>query len=129
MHEAPCCRTPSAWPRCSMALELALAASGWTADGFEQPTPRARVTVDAVRPKGRISPSLYGQFVEYMFEGIKGGLHAELIRNRSFEGAASAIGLPRYWERYPDDRNDDPALDFAWDDSTSYPEPARPEPG
>src|SRR5262249_28645723 len=70
----------------------------------------------------------YGQFVEYMFECIKGGLHAELIRNRSFEEPANALGLSRYWERYPDDRNDDPALAFARDDSTSYPEPARPEP-
>src|SRR5262249_20481909 len=47
---------------------------------------------------------------------------------RSFEEPANALGLSRYWERYPDDRNDDPALEFAWDDSISYPEPARPEP-
>ena len=129
MDEAPCGRRRSPWSRRSMALVLILAASHRAAGGVEQPRPGATVTVQAGRPRGPISPRLYGQFVEYMFEGIKGGLHAELIRNRSFEEAASAIGLSRYWERYPDDRNDDPALEFAWDDSIAYPEPARPEPG
>src|SRR6185436_3582673 len=57
----------------------------------------------------------------FMFEGIKGGLHAELIRNRSFEESPNAIGLSRNWERYPDDRNDDYALSFASDDQFSYP--------
>jgi alpha-N-arabinofuranosidase len=61
-----------------------------------------------------------------MFEGIKGGLHAELIRNRSFEEAPNVIGLSRNWDRYPDDRNDDYALSFAWDDQSSYP-PQRKE--
>ena len=56
-----------------------------------------------------------------MFEGIKGGLHAELIRNRSFEEPPNAIGLSRNWERYPDDRNDDYALTFRWDDRFAYP--------
>ena len=58
-----------------------------------------------------------------MFENIKFGLHAELLRNRGFEEAASVIGLPRYWERNPDDRNDD-VIRFAWDDSCPYP-PSR----
>ena len=57
-----------------------------------------------------------------MFEGIKGGLHAELIRNRSFEEAPNVIGLSRNWDRYPDDRNDDYALSFGWDDQFSYPQ-------
>src|SRR4051794_3912173 len=63
----------------------------------------ATVTIDAGRPLSAISPLLYGQFLEYMFEGVKGGLHAELIRDRGFERPANAIGLPRDWERYPDD--------------------------
>jgi alpha-N-arabinofuranosidase len=67
---------------------------------------------------------LYGQFMEFMYEDIKGGLCAELIRNRSFEEPANAIGLSRYWERDPDDRNDDSVLKFHWDDSVSYP-PSR----
>ena len=56
-----------------------------------------------------------------MYEGVKGGLHAELIRNRSFEEPPNAIGLSRNWERYPDDRNDDYALTFQWDDQFPYP--------
>jgi alpha-N-arabinofuranosidase len=85
---------------------------------------RARIAVDAQRVEGPISPMLYGQFMEFMYEDIKGGLYAELIRNRSFEEPANAIGLSRDWERDPDDRNDDSVLKFHWDDSVSYP-PAR----
>jgi len=81
----------------------------------------ARVSIDAGRVEGRISPLLYGQFLEFMYEGIKNGLHAELIRNRSFEEQPNVIGLSRHWERYPDDRNDDYGLAFAWDDAVSYP--------
>ena len=84
----------------------------------------ASVTIDASRVENRISPLLYGQFMEFMFEGVKGGVHAELLRDRSFEEQPNAIGLPRYWERYPDDRDDDYGLAFAWDDKASYP-PAR----
>ncbi len=72
----------------------------------------ATISIDAGKVEGNISPMLYGQFDEFMFEGVKGGLHAELIRDRSFEATPNAIGLPRYWEREPDDRNDDPALHF-----------------
>jgi alpha-L-arabinofuranosidase len=81
----------------------------------------ASIEIDAATAEGRISPVLYGQFLEFMFEGIKGGLRAELLRNRSFEEAPNVIGLSRYWERYPDDRNDDYGLNFRWDDSTFYP--------
>ena len=59
--------------------------------------------------------------MEFMFEGIKRGLQAELIRDRSFEDAPNVIGLSRDWERYPDDRNDDYALSFTWDDQFPYP--------
>ena len=81
----------------------------------------ASITVDTGRVEGRISPMLYGQFIEFMFEGIKGGLHAELLRDRSFEDASNAIQLPRYWERYPDDRNDDYGLNFRRDSAVAYP--------
>lgn len=59
--------------------------------------------------------------MEFMFEGIKRGLQAELIRDRSFEEPPNVIGLSRYWERYPDDRNDDYALSFTWDEQFPYP--------
>jgi alpha-L-arabinofuranosidase len=83
---------------------------------------RASISIDASKPIGKISPLLYGQFIEHMFEGVKFGLDAELLRNRSFEEPPNVIGLSRYWERYPDDRNDDYALNFTWDTTTSYPE-------
>jgi alpha-N-arabinofuranosidase len=82
---------------------------------------RASIAVDARRVENPVSPLLYGQFVEFMFEGVKGGLDAELLRDRSFEEPPNAIGLPRYWERYPDDRDDDFALNFAWDERAAYP--------
>jgi alpha-N-arabinofuranosidase len=80
----------------------------------------AAIAIDASKVENRISPHLYGQFAEFMFENIKFGLHAELLRNRGFEETANVVGLPRYWERYPDDRNDD-AIRFRWDDSVTYP--------
>ena len=92
-------------------------------DGFAQTrNQRASITVDASKPVGRISPLLYGHFLEFMFEGVKFGLHAELLRDRSFDEQPNAIGLPRSWDRYPDDRNDDYALNFSWDEKISYPE-------
>ena len=81
----------------------------------------ASITIDAGKVENKISPLLYGQFMEFMFEGIKRGLQAELIRDRSFEEAPNVIGLSRNWERYPDDRNDDYALSFTWDDQFPYP--------
>ena len=54
---------------------------------------RALIAIDAGKPVGMISPLLHGQFLEYMFQCIR-GLHAELTRNRSFEKAPDAIGLP-----------------------------------
>lgn len=80
----------------------------------------ATINIEADRIEGQISPTLYGQFDEFMFEGVKRGLSAELIRDRSFDEAANSIGLPRYWEREPDDRNDDPGLHFHWDDTVYY---------
>src|ERR1043165_1717287 len=80
----------------------------------------AQITIDASKTEGAISPLLYGQFMEFMFGGIKGGLDAEQLRDRSFEDAPNAIGLPRYWERYPDDRNDDYGLSFLWDQTNAY---------
>jgi alpha-N-arabinofuranosidase len=86
-----------------------------------QTSQRASISIDARKVENHISPLLYGQFLEFMYEGIKGGLHAELIRNRSFEEPANVTGLSRNWERYPDDRNDDYALSFHWDDQVAYP--------
>lgn len=81
----------------------------------------ATLTIDASRVENEISPTLYGQFAEFMFQDIKGGLHAELIRDRGFDEPTNALGLPRYWERDPDDRDDDGALHFAWDPEVFLP--------
>jgi hypothetical protein len=94
---------------------------------YAQPAGTAAVRMDAGRVENRISPTLYGHFVEFMFEGIKFGLHAELLRNRGFEEPANAVGLPRHWDREPDDRNDSD-IHFRWDDSVSYPIGRGPAP-
>ena len=101
----------------ALVIAPALLLAGQSAD-------EASVVIDALKVENRISPRLYGQFAEFMFENIKGGMHAELLQNRGFEVAANEIGLPRHWERNPDNRNDDPLLRFAWDDSVAYP-PSR----
>ncbi len=80
----------------------------------------ASLTIDASKVENVLSPTLFGQFAEFMFEDIKGGLYAELLRDRGFDEAPNALGLPRYWERDPDDRNDDADLKFSWD-ATVYP--------
>jgi alpha-N-arabinofuranosidase len=105
----------------SAALAIGLVLVLRPAPHAAQTTERAVVTIDAATVEHPISPRLYGQFVEFMFENIKFGLHAEMLRNRSFEEPANAIGLSRHWEREPDDRNHDPALQFAWDATVSYP--------
>jgi len=81
----------------------------------------ANIDIRADQVEGQISPLLYGQFDEFMFEGVKRGLTAELIRDRGFDEAPNAIGLPRDWGREPDHRNDDPGLHFGWDDTVYYP--------
>src|SRR5256885_15470806 len=87
----------------------------------QTPVAAANIVINAGRVEGNISPMLYGQFDEFMFEGVKRGLTAELLRDRGFEESPNAIGLPRDWERDPDARNDDPVLHFHWDDSVFYP--------
>ena len=101
-----------------MLLHLILASA---IQGVAAPSRDARIVIDATQVDGQIDARLYGQFLEFMYEGIKGGLSAELLRNRGFEEAANAIGLSRDWERYPDDRNDDYGLSFQWDDSVALP--------
>ena len=81
----------------------------------------ATLAIDANKVENTISPTLYGQFAEFMFEDIKGGLSAELIRDRGFDEQPNSLGLPRYWERDPDDRNDDGAMHFTWDANTYLP--------
>ena len=107
----------------TLALIVLAAEFGGVVRAQTQSAARARITIDARKVENRISPTFYGQFMEFMYEGVKGGLYAELLRDRSFEEPANPIGLPRDWERDPDDRNDDTAIKFHWEDSLSYPPP------
>jgi alpha-N-arabinofuranosidase len=116
---------PSSCRNIPLAAVLCLAMSPASPAQDATASARATIEVDASHVTGRIDPLLFGQFLEHMFQCIKGGLHGELIRNRSFEEPANVLGLSRYWEPYPDDRNHDGAIDFAWDDATSYPERER----
>ena len=45
----------------------------------------SNVSIDTKKVDGLTSPMLYGQFMEFMFEGIKRGLFAGLVRYRGFE--------------------------------------------
>ena len=90
-----------------LTIAALLIGAGAISPIFCQAPQKASITIDSRKVENQISPLLYGQFIEHMFEGVKYGLHAELLRDRSFEESPNAIGLPRYWERYPDDRADD----------------------
>src|SRR3981189_2226723 len=115
---ALCCKTALAVVICLLNAQSYLAVA-------QTRSARPTVSIQAGTSAGHISPLLYGQFLEFMFEGVKFGLHAELLRNRSFEEHPSVIGLSRGWERYPDDRDDDYAINLTWDDSVRYPEKPR----
>ena len=88
-----------------------------------------RINIDTARVENSVDPRLYGQFLEDFFQGVQGPLWAELIRNRGFEDPANEIGLSRYWEREPDDRNHDESILFDWDASVFYPSAANPAVG
>ena len=107
----------------ALVVAAVLAAAAQTA----LPPAAATITIDARKVEGRISPLLYGQFIEFMYEGIKRGLDAELIRNRGFEEERTASGLSRDWARYPDDRIDDYGISCTWDDKVAYPDAVRSE--
>ena len=107
----------------ALVVAAVLAAAAQTA----LPPAAATITIDAGTVEGRISPLLYGQFIEFMYEGIKRGLDAELIRNRGFEEERTASGLSRDWARYPDDRIDDYGISCTWDDTVAYPDAVRSE--
>jgi hypothetical protein len=66
----------------------------------------ASIRMDSSKRLHKISPHLHGHFTEFMFEGIKGGMWAELLRNRGFEETAPRPSVAHYWEPYPDNRND-----------------------
>ncbi len=71
-----------------------------------------RLVVRADQPGARISPTMYGIFFEDINFGADGGLHAELVKNRSFEfpepmmgwsevQIATAVGFLRVLDKEP----------------------------
>ena len=51
-------------------------------------------TIDASRPAGKVSPTLYGLMTEEINHGYDGGLYAELIQNRAFMADTNS---PVHW--------------------------------
>lgn len=109
------------WQVNCWAFMPGLLLSFFASPGIAQNSVAATLAIDASKIENMISPTLYGQFAEFMFEDIKGGLFAELMRDRGFDDPPDALQLPRYWERDPDDRNDDAAMHFTWDADVSVP--------
>ena len=70
------------------------------------------VVVDATRPTGKVSPSLYGLMTEEINHSYDGGLYAELIRNRAFLDDTSA---PNHWSVVKPGESD---VNFALDTTT-----------
>jgi alpha-L-arabinofuranosidase len=68
---------------CTFLVDGALAAAA------EEPV---IVHVDAAHSGPRVSPLLYGIFLEEINHGVDGGLYAELIRNRGFEDGRAPEG-------------------------------------
>jgi alpha-L-arabinofuranosidase len=71
----------------------AFAASILIAGALAAAPPKARIEVDAGAPGVKSSPMLWGIFFEEINHAGDGGLYAELVRNGSFEDAAS----PEAW--------------------------------
>jgi alpha-N-arabinofuranosidase len=98
--------TQSSKLRSSLLPLLTLLAAAPTPAQDTGPSP-ATLRIDVSQRLNPISPLLYGHFAEFMFENIKGGMWAELVMNRGFEVTAPPPSAAQYWERYPDNRNDD----------------------
>ena len=71
---------------CLTAAFLVLAVAAWL------PAGTATVTVDAGQPGPKLNPRMYGIFLEEINHGVDGGLYAELIANRAFEGSRPPEG-------------------------------------
>ncbi|MBI5830990.1 MAG: DUF1080 domain-containing protein [Armatimonadetes bacterium] len=72
---------------------------------------QATISVDALRLGPRVSPSLYGIFIEEINCGIDGGLYAEMVRNRGFEYAKPPEGFKLVNGRYRDEKGWDPGYE------------------
>ena len=71
----------------------------------------ATISVDASKLGPRVSPTLYGIFIEEINCGMDGGLYAEMVRNRGFEYAKPPEGFRLVDGRYRDEKGWDPGYD------------------
>jgi alpha-N-arabinofuranosidase len=91
------------------AITLFLAFAGVTGMAAD-----ATFTVDAGRPVGKVSPTLYGLMTEEINHSYDGGLYAELIQNRAFLDNAKT---PVHWSVVNDA---DSAATIALDATNSF---------
>ena len=65
----------------------------------------ATITIDPAKPGPRISPDMYGIFLEEINYGVDGGLYPELVANRAFEDSRPPEGFTLRGGRYKDRRD------------------------
>ena len=63
----------------------------------QAPSAPLTITVQTDGPRLPVSPDLYGVFFEEINQAGDGGIYAELLRNRGFEGEAKDGALPAGW--------------------------------
>lgn len=83
-------KLPSA-PRLAVCLAAVLTAVSAAAP------PEAKITVRPNSRLGRIDPNIYGHFPELVFRVFYGGLWAEMLQMRKFEGRDGEYGVVRPW--------------------------------
>lgn len=82
----------------------------------------ATIKIDPARVENHVSPNMYAAFVEIMAEGVRRGITAEMLHDRSFEECPDYLGLPAGWRIEPDERNDnDGAIKFEQTTDEAYP--------
>lgn len=82
-------------------------------------TPGARITVQPAKQVGRIDPNIYGHFTELAYHCFYGGLWAEMLEMRKFEGRDDEderYGVVAPW--YPIGRT--PLVHFMHDNTVFY---------
>lgn len=92
------------------ALILALAAAA-SADATEDETMRVRISAQPLHA-GRISPLLYGGFVE-LLDDLVPGMWAEMLNDRSFEGVTK-MAPPFYYTGAPN------LCDMQWEENDTW---------
>jgi alpha-N-arabinofuranosidase len=81
---------------------------------ISSPAASPTFTVDASRPAGKVSPTLYGLMTEEINHSYDGGLYAELIQNRAFLDNAAK---PVHWSLV---KGDNSAATIALDSANAF---------